>query len=41
LGVHANSEAVARTASQLLRSFNRGNPLPLDVFAKQVLRRSG
>lgn len=37
LGIHANSEAVAKTASQLLRSFNRGNPLPLEVFAKQVL----
>jgi len=37
LGIHANNEAVAKTASQLLRSFNRGNPLPLDMFTKQVL----
>jgi len=36
-GIHPHGEAVAKTASQLLRSFNRGNPLPLDVFAKQVL----
>jgi hypothetical protein len=37
LGIYADSEAVARTASQLLRSINGGNPLPLDVFARQVL----
>lgn len=37
LGIHAKTEAVAKTASQLLRSFNRGEPLPLEVFSKQIL----
>ncbi len=41
LGIHPSTEAVAKTASQLLRSFNRGNPLSLDVFAKEVLSPAG
>lgn len=36
-GVHAKSEAVAKAASQLMRSLNRGNPTSLDQFAKQYL----
>ena len=41
MDIHASSEAVARVAADMLRSFNRGNPLPLDVFVKQVLERAG
>src|SRR5688572_8325055 len=37
LGIHPSAEAVAKAASQLLRAFNRGNPIPVDVFAKEVL----
>jgi hypothetical protein len=41
LGIHVSSESVARIANSILRSLNRGNPLPLDVFAKQVLLQRG
>lgn len=41
LGIHASTEAVAKVTVDILRSFNRGNPLPLDVFVKQVLNRQG
>ena len=41
LGIHVSSESVARIANNILRSMNRGNPLPLDVFAKQVLQSRG
>jgi len=41
LGIHVSTEAVAKVAADILRSFNRGNPLPLDVFVKQVLNRQG
>lgn len=37
MGFHASSESVAKSANQLLRMINGGNPLPLDVFVKQVL----
>lgn len=39
-GIHPSSETVARAASQLLRSFNGGNPMPLESF-KPVLQRAG
>ena len=41
LGIHIGSEAVAKTAGDILRSINRGNSVPLDVFAKQVLQPKG
>lgn len=41
LGIHTSSEAVAKVAADILRSFNRGNPLPLDIFVKQVLNQQG
>lgn len=41
LGVHVSEEAVARVASERLRSMNRGNPLAPEVFAKQVLGPQG
>jgi hypothetical protein len=41
LGIHVGSEAVAKTAGDILRSINRGNTVPLDVFAKQVLQPKG
>ena len=41
LGIHASSEAVAKVAADILRSFNRGEPIPLDAFVKQVLNRQG
>lgn len=41
LGIHVSSESVARIANSILRSLNKGNPLPLDVFAKQVLLQRG
>jgi len=41
LGIHVSSEAVASTAADILRSINRGNAVPMDVFVKQVLNRQG
>lgn len=41
LGVHVSDEAVAKVASERLRSMNRGQPVPPDVFAKQVLEPQG
>ena len=41
LGIHVGSEAVAKTAGDILRSVNRGNAIPLDVFNKQVLQPKG
>ncbi len=40
LDVHVSEDAAAQAADQILRSFNRGNPVPLDVFVKQVLATS-
>jgi hypothetical protein len=37
LWIHPSSAAVAKTASQMLRSMNGGNPFPLDQFVKQHL----
>ena len=41
MGVHVSDEAVAKAASERLRMMNRGNPVPPDVFAKQVLAPEG
>ncbi|MEK7706918.1 MAG: peptidylprolyl isomerase, partial [Verrucomicrobiota bacterium] len=41
LGIHVSTEAVAKVAADILRSFNRGNPVPLDAFVQQVLSRQG
>jgi len=41
LGIHVSTEAVAKVAADILRSFNRGNPVSLDAFVKQVLSRQG
>ncbi len=40
-GIHASSDAVAKVAGDILRSLNRGNPVPLDGFVKQVLSQRG
>ncbi len=37
LGIEVSDEAVAKTAAERLRALNRGNPLPLDTFVKNVL----
>lgn len=41
LGIHASGEAVAKVAADILRSLNRGSPVPMDAFVKQVLNRKG
>lgn len=41
LGIHVSAEAVAKVAADILRSINRGNPVPLEAFVKQVLSRQG
>ena len=41
LGIQVNSEAVAKIAAAMLRSKNRGNPVPLEAFEKQVLNPHG
>ena len=41
LGITTSTEAVAQLANQMLRSFNRGNPVPLDAFVNEVLRPQG
>ena len=41
MGVHVSDEAVAKVASDRLRSMNRGNPVSPDVFIKQVLSPQG
>ena len=41
LGIHVSSESVARIANNILHSINRGNPVPLEVFEKQVLFARG
>lgn len=41
MGVYVSDDAVARAASERLRMINRGNPVPLDVFAKQALAPEG
>jgi peptidyl-prolyl cis-trans isomerase D len=41
LGVHVSDAAVAKVASERLRAINRGNPVPPDAFAKQVLTPQG
>lgn len=37
LGIQVSDEAVAKTAAERMRALNRGNPVPLDVFEKNVL----
>lgn len=37
LGIEVSDEAVARTAAERMRALNRGNPVPLDAFVKNVL----
>ncbi len=41
LGIRVSPQAVARVAANLLRSLGRGQPVPLEVFVKQVLQRRG
>ncbi|TAK91924.1 MAG: hypothetical protein EPO07_19510, partial [Verrucomicrobia bacterium] len=41
LEVHVGEDAVALMASQVMRSLNRGQPVPLDAFEAQVLRPKG
>lgn len=37
LGIEVDDEAVARTAAERMRMLNRGNPVPLEAFVKNVL----
>lgn len=37
LGIQVSDEAVAKTAAERMRALNRGNPVPLDAFAKNIL----
>jgi len=37
LGIEVSDEAVAKTAAERMRALNRGNPVPLDAFVKNVL----
>jgi hypothetical protein len=39
--IHASTAGVAQLAADILRSLNRGNPLPFNVFEKQVLSQHG
>jgi len=41
LGIHVNSESIARVANNILRSAGRGQLVTLDAFSKQVLRPAG
>jgi parvulin-like peptidyl-prolyl isomerase len=41
LGIHVSMEAIKRTRDDILRSFNRGNEVPLEAFEKQVLNPHG
>ncbi len=41
LGIHVSGESVAGIANNILHSINRGNPVPLEVFEKQVLLPRG
>jgi SurA-like N-terminal domain len=41
MGVHVSEEALARLASDRLRSMNRGKPWPPEDFARQVLAPQG
>lgn len=41
LSIRASTAAVAQLATEILRQLNRGNPLPFDVFEKQVLQPRG
>ncbi len=40
LNIHVSEEAAARAADQILRSLNRGKPVPLEAFEKQILATS-
>jgi peptidyl-prolyl cis-trans isomerase D len=37
LGIVVGDEAVAKTAAERMRALNRGNPVPLEAFVKNVL----
>ena len=39
--IHPSNKAVVQLAADILRSLNRGNPLPFEVFEKQVLSQRG
>jgi hypothetical protein len=41
LGIHISSESIAKIANNILHSMGRGQPVSLDMFAKQVLRPAG
>ena len=41
LEIHVSDETVAKVAAEILRSFNRGNPVSFEVFEKQALRPKG
>lgn len=40
-GIHVSPDAIATFASARMRALNQGNPVPLDVFVKQVLKPRG
>jgi ABC-type transport system substrate-binding protein len=39
--IRTRTTGVAQLAAEILRSLNRGNPLPFDAFEKQVLQQRG
>ncbi|MGC3960303.1 MAG: hypothetical protein QM813_20960 [Verrucomicrobiota bacterium] len=39
MGIHISDDVAARAASERLRMINRGNPVPLAEFEKQILAR--
>jgi SurA N-terminal domain/PPIC-type PPIASE domain len=39
--IHVDSEAVAQLANNILQRFGNGQPVPLDVFAQQILMPHG
>jgi hypothetical protein len=41
LDIHVPPAAAAKVAAERLRRLNRGTPVPLEVFVKQVLNREG
>lgn len=39
--IHVGDETVAKMAAEMLRAYNRGTPLPVEVFEQNVLRKQG
>lgn len=39
--IHVADETVAKTAAEIVRAFNRGQPVPMNAFEQQVLHQQG